>query len=421
MAINWYEENGRKKCLITVNVRSKIDPTVRKQKKQRFDVIDDEMTEAKAIREEAKLQREADRLVYETESLGMSWRRLLDFYAAEGVRALKQGTWSQREPCFKDSISSLNRFTAEWVELRAAEIAPVNVTRLLHKLEGQGFAGSTVVRLLGDVRKVFDLALLHEIKGVTRNPTTGISIKSRRRKRDEILSRDEIRKLLVYAKMYEPQWYFIWSFAVYTGLRNGELFALKWSDLDMDENCPLIRAQRSYNKRTREYKETKTGESREIPICQPLLEVIQELKRWHLHEVTRTSKEQSEFVLPRPGLWQNGYQAKVLREFCKEIGISTICFHSLRACFATELLRRGVPQIKVQAVGGWSDMKSMTHYVRLSGINVKGVTDALDFSSPEMQINPNREMMKVVGEHYRPTSEEMANVEPLRTRKLQNV
>ncbi|MGE3680972.1 MAG: tyrosine-type recombinase/integrase [Bdellovibrionales bacterium] len=421
MAINWYEENGRKKCLITVNVRSKIDPTVRKQKKQRYDVIDDEMTEAKAVREEAKLQREADRLVYEAESLGMSWKRLLEFYETEGFKALKLGTWSQREPCFKDSLSSLNRFTAEWVELRAGEIAPVNVTRLLHKLEAQGLAGSTVTRLLGDVRKVFDLALLHEIKGLTRNPTTGISIKSRRRKRDEILSRDEIKKLLVYAKMYEPQWYFIWSFAVYTGLRNGELYALKWSDVDFDSDCPLIRVTTSYSKRTRTYKETKTGESREIPICQPLFEVMSELKKWHIHEVTRTSKPTTEYVLPRPGLWQNGSQAKVLREFCKEIGIAPICFHSLRACFATELLRRGVPQIKVQAVGGWADMKSMTHYVRLSGINVKGVTDALDFTSPEMQINPNRELMKVVGDHYRPTDDDLKNVEPLRTRRLQNV
>lgn len=421
MAINWYEENGRKMCIITVNVRSKIDPTIRKQKKQRYDVIDEKMTEEKAIREEAKLQREADRLVFETETLGMSWQRLLEFYETEGYKGLKNGTWSQREPCFKDSISSLKRFTTEWTELRAGEIAPVNVTRLLHKLENDGFAGATVVRFLGDIRKVFDLGLLHEIKGITRNPTTGISIKSRRRKRDEILSHEEIKKLLAYAKLYEQQWYFIWSFAVYTGLRNGELFALKWSDLDMEEHSPLIRVQKSFNKRTREYKETKTGESREIPICQPLLEVIQELKRWHLHEVTRASKAQSEFVLPRPGLWQNGYQAKVLREFCKEIGITPICFHSLRACFATELLRRGVPQIKVQAVGGWADMKSMTHYVRLSGINVKGVTDALDFSTPEAQISPSRTMMEAVGEHYRPSEEEMKNVEPLLTRKLQRV
>jgi len=421
MAIKWYEENGVKMCQITAHVRSKVDPTIRKQPKRRFDVIADKMTEEKALREEKLLEREAERQVFEAETLGFSWMRLLDFYEKEVDKRIKQGSWSQRPPCFQDSMSSLRRFTESWTELRAGEIAPAEVTRLLHKLESEEKAGSTLVRFLGDLKKVFDLAIMHEIKGVSRNPTIGVSIKSRRRKRDEILSRDEIRKLLVYAKMYEPQWYFIWSFAVYTGLRNGELYALKWSDIDFDPNSPLIRVSRSYNKRTREYKETKTGETREVPICQALLDVINELKKWHVHEVGRTSKETGEFVLPRPGLWQNGYQARVLREFCKEIGISPICFHSLRACFATELLRRGVPQIKVQAVGGWADMKSMTHYVRLSGINIKGVTDALDFGSPEMQISPNRTMMQAVGEHYQPTEENLSNVEPLASRRLVKV
>ncbi len=387
----------------------------------RFDVIDDKMTEEKAEREEKALEREAQRQVFEAEQAGMLWTRLLDFYEKEVEKQIKQGTWSQRQPCFLDSMSSLRRFTEGWKEFRAGDISPAEVTKLLHKLEAQGLAGSTLVRFLGDLRKVFDLALLNEIKGIDRNPTNGVSIKSRRRKRDEVLSRDEIKKLLVYAKLYEPQWYFIWSFAVCTGLRNGELFALKWTDFDLDSDHPLIRVSRSYNKRTREYKETKTGESREIPICGPLLEVINELKKWHLHEVGRTNKGESEFVLPRPGLWQNGYQAKVLREFCKEIGITPICFHSLRACFATELLRRGVPQIKVQAVGGWADMKSMTHYVRLSGINVKGVTDALDFSSPEAQISPSRTMMQAVGDHYRPTEEDLKGANPLATRRLHQI
>lgn len=66
-------------------------------------------------------------------------------------------------------------------------------------------------------------------------------------------------------------------------------------------------------------------------------------------------------------------------------------------------------------------MKSMTHYVRLSGINIKGVTDALDFGSPEMQISPNRTMMQAVGEHYRPIEENLTKVEPLASRRLVKV
>ena len=250
---------------------------------------------------------------------------------------------------------------------------------------------------------------------------SGVSIKSRRRKREEVLLYDEIKKLLVYGRLYEPKWYFVWSFAVYTGMRNGELYALKWSDIDFTEGSPLIRVSRSYNKRSKEYKSTKTGENREIPICDPLMKVIKELKAWKMHKKNQSSKTPDEFVLPRPGLWQNGSQAQVLRGFCKEIGITPICFHSLRACFATELLKRGVPVTKVMAVGGWAELKTMRHYVRLSGIEVKGVTDPLDFSSPESQIYPEREMMKAVGDKYPPQAEDLGKLIPLASRNLVGV
>ena len=219
------------------------------------------------------------------------------------------------------------------------------------------------------------------------------------------------------AKIYEKRWYFIWSFAIYTGMRNGELFALKWSDIDFDPESPLIRVSRSYNKRTREYKCTKTGKVREIPICKPLMNVIKKLKSWYLHQKKRDGKLQGEYILPRPRLWRDGSQAKVLRSFCKDIGITPICFHSLRACFATELLKRGVPVMKVMAVGGWSELKTMRHYVRLSGIEIKGVTDPLDFSSPETLIHPDKEIMKAVGEKYSPGSKDTEKVVSLTSRR----
>ena len=62
--------------------------------------------------------------------------------------------------------------------------------------------------------------------------------------------------------------------------------------------------------------------------------------------------------------------------------------------------------MKVMAVGGWSELKTMKHYVRLSRIEVQGVTDPLDFSSPKAMIHPDKEMMKVVGEKYSPGDED---------------
>lgn len=149
---------------------------------------------------------------------------------------------------------------------------------------------------------------------------------------------------------YEPVWYPIWAFAVYTGCRNGELYALKWSDIDFQER--MITVQRSYNRKAKADKSTKTREWRKVSICDPLWTIVVDLKKTYDHELERGTCKYLGYVLPRPGRWQNGEQARVLRQFCEEIGITPVCFHTLRACFATELLRRGVDVPSVMRVGG---------------------------------------------------------------------
>ena len=411
MAIKWFEKDNVKYVEISVSCRGQKDRTIRKQLRRRFEVVKDNMTREKAFREERKLEKEALRLVMDKEQLGMSFERLLELYEKHAMKLLKMGQWSQRWPCLMDSLSRMRRFAKDWLNEPAGAVTSAKITRLLYRLKLDGYVDKTLSRFVSELRRVYHFAICEElVPNLQKNPTAGVTVKRKDRKREEVLLHDEIKKLLVNAKIYEKRWYFIWSFAVYTGMRNGELFALKWSDIDFDPESPLIRVSRSYNKRTREYKCTKTGKVREIPICKPLMEVIKELKSWSLHQERMGNKLQGEFVLPRPGPWHSGLQSKFLKTFSRDIGITPICFHSLRACFATELLKRGVPVMKVMAVGGWSELKTMRHYVRLSGIDVKGVTNPLDFSSPEAVIHPDKEMMKAVGEKYSPEDRDKEKV-----------
>lgn len=163
-------------------------------------------------------------------------------------------------------------------------------------------------------------------------------------------------------------------------MRNGELYALTWSNVDFENK--IITLSRSYNTRTRSYKCTKSGCWRQIPIS-PELELI-------LKELKLAAGNRAE-VLPRLSGWEKGIEAKILRGFCKMIGLPSIKFHTLRACFATQLIRTGVPPIQIQKICGWKDLETMQIYIRLAGIEIQGVTDQLKFL-PEDQI-----MGKVVG------------------------
>jgi integrase len=85
------------------------------------------------------------------------------------------------------------------------------------------------------------------------------------------------------------------------------------------------------------------------------------------------------FVLPRFRDWTKGDQARVLRTFCTLAGIPSIKFHTLRACFATQLLQLKVAPVTVQKICGWKDLKTMQRYIRMAGIDEKGATDGLRF------------------------------------------
>ena len=54
-----------------------------------------------------------------------------------------------------------------------------------------------------------------------------------------------------------------------------------------------------------------------------------------------------------------------------------VVFHALRACFATHLLSTGFEPLKVMRMGGWSDLKTFQIYLRMSGVDVRGVAEGL--------------------------------------------
>lgn len=407
-------ENGKQKLLIDVSIRCKNHPRGRIFRKKRLDNV--EMGSAKANAVEKQLIKDLERERTQREMLGVTWEVLLNLYETETYPKVLSGEHPQSRQTFDEAIRALRKWTPEWFDLVAAKINCADVTRLFHKIKNEGGSDSFLGKVRGDIKKVFDFGIIfRHIKGIDQSPTVGVTIKSRKRMRTEILSEEEIRKLLQYAREYESSWFYIWAFAVYTGARNGELFALKWSDID--ENEKIINIQRSYNKKMKEYKGTKTDEWRKVSICQPLMDIILELKRMRDHDIQRGQARYPEFVLPRPGLWQNGDQARVLRQFCEEIGVTPVCFHTLRACFATELLKRGVPVPRVMRVGGWKSVKTMMHYVRLAGIDDRGITDPLDFQSPVPNANAESQiLMDAVGSKY-DIKGSVATVIPLATRR----
>jgi integrase len=71
--------------------------------------------------------------------------------------------------------------------------------------------------------------------------------------------------------------------------------------------------------------------------------------------------------------------------FCKGIGLPSIRFHALRACFATQLMAHNIAPARVMKICGWRDLKTMECYVRLAGIDERGATDCLQLLASDAE------------------------------------
>lgn len=223
--------------------------------------------------------------------------------------------------------------------------------------------------ILKMLRMIFNTAMIEGL--IDRLPTDVIIIKTPTTIK-KVLTSSQVEILLKNAKETNHSFYPIWVVAVMTGMRSGEMFALKWENIDFETMNISVSEQWTSKDG---YHELKTADWRIVPMSRPLRDYLQEYRRG----VAGTR----EFVLPHLQAWEHGEQAAVLRQFCECIGIPQVRFHDLRATFITNLLAQGVPLVKVMSIVGHKKMETTDVYLRLAGVEIKGVTEALGYQLPE--------------------------------------
>jgi integrase len=103
----------------------------------------------------------------------------------------------------------------------------------------------------------------------------------------EYLSADEVQKLLAWSEASQPEEFPIYATAVYTGMRMGELFGLRWVDVNFETG--RIHVRRSYRTTP------KSGKSRTLPLNPQLAPI---LRAWQAR--CRPTVERLVFPAPLP-------------------------------------------------------------------------------------------------------------------------
>ena len=267
--IEYKNENGQTFWKAYVSVKSKVKPAIRVQK-WKFNI----KTRKQAEREEVNLLRECQTEILKKEAQGETWGALVESWESYLKKENKDLSATTRT----DYIAALRKHTEAWWKKPAKEIVRADVIEMMSQMKASKYTVSYINVMKVIINRAFTYGIDHRIvTGIDRSPSFGLSLGREEEKKPEILNIDQLRDLLQKAKSLSHDWYPVWSLAIQTGLRNGELYALLWDDVDLLNR--EITINKSYNCRIKKVKSTKAGYWRTIPISNELFGFLTELKK----------------------------------------------------------------------------------------------------------------------------------------------
>jgi len=177
----------------------------------------------------------------------------------------------------------------------------------------------------------------------------------------DFLTPEECQKLFDKA---DGTWRHMITLALGTGLRFGELIALRWEDIDFETEELTIR--QSYAKGV--LGSTKSNRIRHVPMCSAVCDVLCLMRK----------KEGLVFTDPAANPFKQHVCIKKLHSICRKAGLREIGWHTLRHTFASHLAQKGANLSAVQQLLGHSDIRTTMRYAHINRAVLREAIGILD-------------------------------------------
>lgn len=219
--------------------------------------------------------------------------------------------------------------------LRLSSIALVHVEGLYRSMQKDGLSAACC----GMAGIVLGMALKYacRLKLISHNPVRDVDKPKRTKVEFATWTKDqaaEFLKAVAFDRLAA-----MYVLALTTGMRQGELFALEWSDINFDDGYLTVRRSLERIGKTARVKDTKSGKGRRIDLPQVALDALHDHRKAMLAEGLRTA---TVFVNEK-GTWLDRVDVAHLQfhPIVKKAGLPKIRFHDLRHTHATLLLAAG--------------------------------------------------------------------------------
>ncbi|NIO48011.1 MAG: tyrosine-type recombinase/integrase [Candidatus Aminicenantes bacterium] len=246
--------------------------------------------------------------------------------------------------------SSLKRLLSFFGDMLLSKISARHIEEY-KKMRLEKVKTGTINRELACLKHMFTIA---EKLGRfdDKNPVKQVEFFQERQYVMKILDREEINRLIdAAADHLKP----ILIIALNTGMRRGEIFNLRWSDIDFIDHYIHI-------------KKTKSNVMRNVPMNSVVATTLKNIEK------------KSEFIFP--SLWSKKHKHinDVFNSFktaCSNAGIKDLRFHDLRHTAATLMVTGGVDLATVSQILGHSTIQMTMKYAHPTPENKRSAVNVL--------------------------------------------
>lgn len=235
--------------------------------------------------------------------------------------------------------------------LRGLRLDEIGRDEAIRAVEPFGPSGATKNRYLALIRAILRRA--HRTwDWLDKAPC--ITLLPEGRKRIRWLTQDEARKLIAALPPHLAE---MATFSLATGLRQANVFGLRWEQVDMQRHAAWIHHDQAKGRRA-------IG----VPLNRTAMDVLQrQLGKHQRYVFTNSNGEPVQALGHR--IWQRALEIA---------GITDFRWHDLRHTWASWLVQSGVPLAALQEMGGWETPAMVQRYAHLSPEHLLSHAAAID-------------------------------------------
>ena len=237
---------------------------------------------------------------------------------------------------------------------------------------GHALSGSTVRRLHGVFHMAMDAAVRAHL--IPKNPTEGITLPKKETVPKQVLNDAQLERFMKEVQN-DPIWHDFFYTELTTGLRQGEICGLMWSDFDEAHGTLSVRRTLHIQKGGRLVTgETKTGTVKRTITLPPSTAGLL---------AQRKKSSYSQWIFPNPLRPEQPASPNAaynhLKTLLKRAGLPSIRFHDLRHTFATHALASGVDAKTLSGILGHTQASfTLDTYTHVTGDMQRQAAQVMD-------------------------------------------